>query len=56
MVGRQGKRLGGLLRAGRLNILTWEEFQELVAIVDRLKVNLTDFNVLHFPPARHTPE
>jgi hypothetical protein len=45
---RQGKRLHALLRVGRLNTMTRDEFREMVAIVDRLSVNLTDFNVLHF--------
>jgi hypothetical protein len=45
---RQGKRLHGLLRVGRLNTMRQSEFDELVVIVDRLGVNLTDFNVLHF--------
>jgi hypothetical protein len=45
---RQGKRLHGLLRVGRLNTMRRSEFLDLVAIVDKLKVNLTDFNVLHF--------
>jgi hypothetical protein len=47
---RQGKRkrLHGLLRVGRLNTLTWEEFQELVSVTDHVKVNLADFNALHF--------
>ena len=47
---RQGKRLHGLLRVGRLNSMTREEFQEMLHIVGRLRVNLTDFNVLHFGP------
>lgn len=47
---RQGKRLHGLLRVGRLNSLTWAEFQELVKVIERLQSNLTDFNVLHFGP------
>jgi hypothetical protein len=45
---RQGKRLHGLLRVGRLNTMRRSEFTELVAIVDKLGVNLTDFNALHF--------
>ena len=45
---RQGKRLKKLLRVGHLNTLTWPEFQELVAIIQRLQVNLNDFNVRHF--------
>ena len=45
---RQGKRLHGLLRVGRLNTMRRSEFFDLVAIVDKLKVNLTDFYVLHF--------
>lgn len=45
---RQGKRLNKLLRVAHLNTLTWPEFQELVAIIQRLQVNLTDFNVRHF--------
>ena len=47
---RQGKRLERLLRAAHLNTMTWPEFQELVRIVDCLKVNLADFNVRHFGP------
>ena len=45
---RQGKRLHGLLRVGKLNTMRRSEFVDLVAIVDKLMVNLTDFNVLHF--------
>jgi hypothetical protein len=45
---RQGKRLHGLLRVGRLNTMRRSEFVDLVAIADKLMVNLTDFNVLHF--------
>ncbi len=47
---RQGKRLSGLLRVGRLNTITWAEFQDLAAIVEKLSSNLTDFNVLYFGP------
>jgi hypothetical protein len=47
---RQGKRLNNLLRVGHLNVMTWDEFQELTKIVERLQVNLTDFNVAHFGP------
>jgi hypothetical protein len=49
---RQGKRLGGLLRVGRLNTMTRAEFRDLVATADRLMVNLADFNALHFGPSR----
>jgi hypothetical protein len=49
---RQGKHLQKLLRVGRLNTMTWKEFREMVTIVDRLTVNLIDFNVLHFGPSR----
>jgi hypothetical protein len=42
---RQGKRLHAMLRVGRLNTMSWEEFQQLVAVVERLHANLTDFNV-----------
>ena len=54
---RQAKRLHGLLRIGRLNTMRRSEFVDLVAIVDKLMVNLTDFNVLHFGivPANTTP-
>lgn len=44
---RQGKRLHGLLRVGRLNTMRRSEFVDLVATVDKLMVNLTDFNVLY---------
>lgn len=47
---RHGKRLRALLRVGRLNTMNRDEFHEMVAIVDRLMVNFTDFNVLHFSP------
>ena len=30
---RQGKRLHGLLRVGRLNTMTWAEFRDMVTIV-----------------------
>ena len=59
---RQGKRLHGLLRVGRLNTMRRSEFVELVELVGRLGVNITDFNVLHFGsvpvypnPARKQP-
>lgn len=45
---RQGKRLHRLLRVGRLNTMRRSEFVNLVAIVDKLMVNRTDFNVLQF--------
>jgi hypothetical protein len=48
---RQGKRLRALLRVGRLNTMTLNEFREMVAIADRLTVNFTDFNALHFAPS-----
>jgi hypothetical protein len=48
---RQGKRLGGLLRVGRLNTMTRAEFRDLVATADRLMVNFADFNALHFGPS-----
>jgi hypothetical protein len=48
---RQGKRLGGLLRVGRLNTMTRVEFRDLVATANRLMVNLADFNALHFGPS-----
>jgi hypothetical protein len=49
---QQGKRLCALLRVDRLNTMNRDEFLEIVAIADRLKVNLADFNALHFgPPA-----
>ena len=49
---RQGKRLAGLLRVGRLNTMTRDEFRVLVATADRLMVNLADFNALHFGPSK----
>lgn len=48
---RQGKKLHGLLRVGRLNTMTRAEFHEMVTVADRLKVNLADFNALHFGPS-----
>lgn len=48
---RQGKRLRRLLRVGRLNTMSRDEFREMVAVVDRLMVNFTDFNVLRFGPS-----
>ena len=47
---RQGKRLNRLLRVAHLNTLTWPEFQELVTIIERLQVDLTDFNVASLRP------
>ena len=47
---RQGKRLHGLFRVGRLNTITRAEFGDLVGTVGRLQYNLTDFNVVHFGP------
>jgi hypothetical protein len=32
--------------------MTQEEFHGMVVLVDGLKVNLADFNALHFDPAR----
>jgi hypothetical protein len=49
---RQSKRLGGLFQVGRLNTMRRAEFRDLVAIADRLMVNLADFNALHFGPSR----
>jgi hypothetical protein len=49
---RQGKRLHQLLKVGRLNTMTQEEFQAMVALVNRLMVNVADFNALHFDPTR----
>ena len=49
---RQGKRLRGLLRVGRLNTMTRGEFSDMVAVADRLMVNLADFNALHFGRSR----
>jgi hypothetical protein len=48
---RQSKRLGELLRVGRLNTMTRAEFRDLVATADRLRVNLADFDALHFGPS-----
>ncbi len=48
---RQRRHLQRLLRTGRLNTMSRDEFREMVAVVDRLMVNLTDFNVLHFGPS-----
>jgi len=48
---RQGKRLAAMLRVGRLNTMSWEEYRQLVSVVERLQANLTDFNVLHFGPS-----
>ena len=47
---RQGKRLHGLLRVGRLNTMTLAAFREIVKLVESLQYNLTDFNVLRFGP------
>jgi len=52
---RQGRRLQKLTRTGRLNAMSRDEFLEMVAVVDRLMVNLTDFNVLHFAPSSSQP-
>ncbi len=49
---RQGKRMGGLLRVGRLNTMTRDEFHDLVATADCLMVNLADFNALQFGPSK----
>ena len=46
----QGKRLSKLLKVHKLDTMARGEFCELVAVVDRLMVNLTDFNALHFSP------
>src|SRR5216683_8437383 len=41
---RQGKRLYRMLRVGRLNTMSRRKFREMMAVVDRLGVNFTDFN------------
>jgi hypothetical protein len=48
---QQGKRLSELLRTSQLNAMTRDEFREMVSIVERLMVNFTDFNALHFGSA-----
>jgi len=51
---RLGKRLQAMLRVGRLNTMNWEEFRQLVSLMERLQVTLTDFNVTHFGAANHS--
>ena len=45
---RQGRYLDRILRVEKLNKLAWVEFRHTVKVVDRLMVNLTDFNAMHF--------
>jgi len=53
---REGNRLHQLLNAGRLNMMTREEFYEVVATMDRLSAGILNFDTLHFgasdPPKR----
>jgi hypothetical protein len=50
-IDRHGRYLDRVLRVGKLNKLAWVEFRHMVKVVDRLMVNLTDFNALHFRPS-----
>ena len=48
---RQGRYLDRTLRPAKLNKMSWVEFRQIVKTVDRLMVNLADFNALHFRPS-----
>jgi len=48
---RQGRYLRSILKTDKLNKLAWLEFRHIVKVVDRLMVNLTDFNAVHFGPS-----
>lgn len=50
-IDQQGRYLHGMLRGEKLNKMAWVEFRRTVKVVDRLMVNLTDFNALHFEPS-----
>jgi len=47
---RQGRYLRSILKTDKLNKLAWLEFRHIVKVMDRLSVNLTDFNAVHFGP------
>jgi len=48
---RQGRYLHSILKTGKLNKLAWLEFRHVVKVMDQLRVNLTDFNAVHFGPS-----
>jgi hypothetical protein len=50
-MGRQGRYLDRILRVEKVNRMAWVEFRKTVKVLDRLMVNLTDFNPLHFRPS-----
>jgi len=53
---RQGQYLHSILKTDRLNKLAWLEFRHIAKVMNRLMVNLTDFNAVHFGPSslRHS--
>ena len=42
-IDRQGRYLDRMLRVERSNKMAWVEFRQTVKVMDRLMVNLTDF-------------
>jgi hypothetical protein len=50
-IDQQGRYLDRILRAHKLEKLSWIEFRRVAGVIDRLSVNLADFNVLHFGPS-----
>jgi hypothetical protein len=50
-IDQQGRYLDRVLRVEKLNSLSWVEFRQMVKVMDRLMVNLTDFNAVHFGPS-----
>ena len=48
---RQGQYLDRMLRVEKLNKLALVEFRQMVKLVNRLMVNLTDFNAVYFRPS-----
>jgi hypothetical protein len=49
-IDRQGRYLDRTLRVEKLNNLPRVEFRQIVKVMDRLMVNLTDFKALYFGP------
>ncbi len=47
-ISRQGRYLDRTLRVEKLNKMAWVEFRHMVKVMNRLMVNLTDFNAVHF--------
>ena len=47
-IDRQGRYLDRMLRVEKLNKMAWVEFRHMVKVMNRLMIDLTDFNAVHF--------